>query len=75
MLDIYLFEPDKAHVKKIREICAEYAIKHNADPELKTFEKIPERISCGGLYGSETSLYTPFLSHPPLYGSYPKNPE
>lgn len=57
MLDIYLFEPDKIHVKKIREICAEYAIKHNTDPKVKAFEEIPERIKCGEVYGSETSLY------------------
>lgn len=57
MLDIYLFEPDKIHVKKIRDICAEYAIKHNADPKLKAFEEIPEKIKCGDVYGGETSLY------------------
>ena len=57
MLDIYLFEPDKIHVKKIREICAEYAIKHNTDPKLKAFEEIPEKIKCGDVYGGETSLY------------------
>lgn len=57
MLDIYLFEPDKIHVKKIREICAEYAIKHNTDPKLKAFEGIPESIKCSEVYGGETSLY------------------
>lgn len=56
MLDIYLFEPDKAHTKLIREICAEYAIKHNTDPKVKAFEEIPEAVGRGD-FPSETSLY------------------
>lgn len=57
MLDIYLFEPDKIHAKKIREICAAYAIKHNTDSELRSSAEIPEKICAGEEYGSETALY------------------
>lgn len=57
MLDIYLFEPDKLHTKIIREICAEYAIKHNTDQKLKAFYEIPETIECGAVFGREASLY------------------
>lgn len=57
MLDIYLFEPDKDHIKRLREICVEYSIKHNIEPEIYCFDVIPESICGIEVCGCETSLY------------------
>lgn len=57
MLDIYLFEPDTAHLEKIREICTAYSIKRNTESEFAAYGNIPEEISCADGYKSETSLY------------------
>ncbi len=56
MLDIYLFEPDKVHKEKLREICTAYSIKHNTEQQFCAFEDVPDRVGTEEC-SSETSLY------------------
>lgn len=57
MLDIYLFEPDTAHRKIMKDICTAYAIKRNIDHNFKSRDEIPKSISCTEGYSVEAALY------------------
>ncbi|MGN0553926.1 MAG: LytR/AlgR family response regulator transcription factor [Oscillospiraceae bacterium] len=53
MLDIYIFEPDSIHLKRLQEICIKYSIVHNTDSELYTYTNLPIEFK----FSDQISLY------------------